>query len=130
MEPATWKLSQLCDEVQAVLGECLQPTYWVEAEISSLSDRGHCCLELVEKSENGLFAAKVRATCWQSTWRMLRAYFLEETGQQPAVGMQVLLEVSGLGKGVKSFKEGMNDVRKELDDISTDIETDSKEEKK
>ena len=36
----------------------------------------------------------------------------------------------GLGRGVKSFKEGMNDVRKELDDISTDIETDSKEEKK
>lgn len=36
----------------------------------------------------------------------------------------------GLGKGVKSFKDGMNDVRKELDDISTDIETDSKEEKK
>ena len=36
----------------------------------------------------------------------------------------------GLGKGVKSFKEGMNDVRKELDDSSTDIETDSKEEKK
>ena len=36
----------------------------------------------------------------------------------------------GLGKGVKSFKEGMNDVRKELDDISKDIDTDSKEEKK
>ena len=35
----------------------------------------------------------------------------------------------GLGKGVKSFKEGMNDVRKELDDISKDIDTDSKEEK-
>ena len=36
----------------------------------------------------------------------------------------------GLGKGVKSFKDGMNDVRKELDDISTDIDTDSNEEKK
>lgn len=36
----------------------------------------------------------------------------------------------GLGKGVKSFKDGMNDVRKELDDISTDTDTDSKEEKK
>ena len=35
----------------------------------------------------------------------------------------------GLGKGVKSFKDGMNDVRKELDDISKDIDTDSKEEK-
>ena len=38
--------------------------------------------------------------------------------------------MKGLGKGVKSFKDGMNDVRKELDDISTDIDTDSKEEKK
>ena len=28
----------------------------------------------------------------------------------------------GLGKGVKSFKEGMNDVRKEIDDISKDID--------
>ena len=36
----------------------------------------------------------------------------------------------GLGKGVKSFKDGMNDVRKELDDIKTDKDTDSKEEKK
>ena len=36
----------------------------------------------------------------------------------------------GLGKGVKSFKDRMNDVRKELDDINTDIDTDSKEEKK
>ena len=36
----------------------------------------------------------------------------------------------GLGKGVKSFKEGMNDVRKEIDDVSKDIDTDSKEEKK
>ena len=36
----------------------------------------------------------------------------------------------GLGKGVKSFKDGMNDVRKEIDDISKDIDTDSKEEKK
>ena len=36
----------------------------------------------------------------------------------------------GLGKGVKSFKDGMNDVRKELDDIKTDIDTDSKEENK
>ena len=34
----------------------------------------------------------------------------------------------GLGKGVKSFKDGMNDVRKELDDISTDIENDVRKE--
>ena len=29
----------------------------------------------------------------------------------------------GLGKGVKSFKEGMNDVEKEVKDIKKDIES-------
>lgn len=27
----------------------------------------------------------------------------------------------GIGKGVRSFKDGMSDVQKELDDINTDI---------
>ena len=30
----------------------------------------------------------------------------------------------GLGKGVKSFKEGMNEVEKEVKDIKKDIESD------
>ena len=30
--------------------------------------------------------------------------------------------MKGLGKGVKSFKEGMSDVEKDIDDIKKDIE--------
>ena len=61
------------------------------------------------------------------------------TGEILIVALVVLLLLGGkkipelmrgLGKGVKSFKDGMNDVRKELDDIKTDIDTDSKEENK
>ena len=29
--------------------------------------------------------------------------------------------MKGLGKGVKSFKEGMNEVEKKIDDIDTDV---------
>ena len=39
----------------------LPDRYWVRAEIASMSVRGHCYMELVEKAENGILAAKVRA---------------------------------------------------------------------
>jgi len=32
--------------------------------------------------------------------------------------------MKGLGKGVKSFKEGMNEVEKELDDVKKEVESD------
>ena len=68
--------------------------YWVRAEIASMSVRGHCYMELVEKSENGILAAKMRATCWNNVYALLSAYFTQETGQSLHVGLQVLLEVS------------------------------------
>ena len=49
---------------------------------------------LVEKAENGILSAKVRATCWSNVYGMLSAYFTQETGQTLHVGMQVLVEVS------------------------------------
>jgi exodeoxyribonuclease VII large subunit len=48
----------------------------------------------VEKSENGILAAKMRATCWSNVYALLSAYFAQETGQSLHVGLQVLLEVS------------------------------------
>ena len=35
--------------------------------------------------------------------------------------------MKGLGKGVKSFKEGMNEVEKELDDVTSDNKPDTKQ---
>jgi exodeoxyribonuclease VII large subunit len=51
-------------------------------------------MELVEKGENEVLAAKVRATCWNNVYSLLSAYFAQETGQNLHAGMQVLMEVS------------------------------------
>jgi exodeoxyribonuclease VII large subunit len=51
-------------------------------------------MELVEKAEDNMFAAKVRATCWSNVWSLLSGYFVQETGQTLRVGMQVLVEAS------------------------------------
>lgn len=88
-----YTLSELCQAIEQVLQFELGDTYWVRAEIASLTERGHCYMELVEKAKNNTVAAKVRATCWQQVYHLLSAYFAIETGQTLAVGMQVLLQV-------------------------------------
>lgn len=89
-----YNLSELCTEIQETL-ECKQlEHYWVRAEIASISVRGHCYMELIEKSDTGILAAKLRATCWSNVYNILSPYFLQSTGHHLSVGMQVLLEVS------------------------------------
>ena len=89
-----YSLSELCAEIQEVVENNLLERYWVRAEIASLSARGHCYMELVEKADDNMLAAKVRATCWNNVYSLLSAYFIQETGQALRMGMQVLLEVS------------------------------------
>ena len=88
-----YTLSELCYCIDEALSIELDDTYWVRAEIASLTERGHCYMELVEKAKNNAIAAKLRATCWQHVYHLLSAYFANETGQTLAVGMQVLLQV-------------------------------------
>ena len=86
---ATLTLSELCALIGDALDESLAPSYWVKAEISSLSLKGgHLYLELAEGK-----SAKMRATCWAGTQEMLTAYFEAETGQALQAGMDVLVEV-------------------------------------
>lgn len=88
------RLSELCSLVEDVLSTNLADIYWVRAEIASLMVKsGHAYLELVEKSDTGLPAAKLRATCWTSIYTMLSAYFREETGMSLQAGIQVLVAV-------------------------------------
>ena len=85
---ASLTLSQLCELIGEALDGGLAASYWVKAEISSLSEKGgHMYLELVEGKD-----AKMRATCWAGTKEMLMAYFESETGQKLQVGMSVLVE--------------------------------------
>ena len=90
----TLTLSQLSDIIEASLEKALPTTYWVVAEIASMSEKsGHLYLDLVEKGERGLMVARQRATCWQNRQQMLQIYFEQETGTRLQAGLQVLVEV-------------------------------------
>lgn len=91
----TYSLSQLAGIIGEVVETEFDDTYWVRAEIASVSCRnGHGYLDLVEKGKDGLLAAKMRATCWANTYAMLEPYFKQETGISLQAGIEVLIEVS------------------------------------
>ena len=84
-----YTLTELCALIGEALDESLEPSYWVKAEISSLSEKGgHLYLDLIDGK-----TAKMRATCWAGNKEMLMAYFESETGQRLQAGMSVLVEV-------------------------------------
>ena len=96
-----YTLTELCALIGEALDDSLAPSYWVKAEISSLSEKsGHLYLELVESRKTkdhdsvaqNPVAAKMRATCWAGTKELLMAYFESETGQRLQAGMSVLVE--------------------------------------
>ncbi len=89
-------LSQLTAKVEEALSLNFSKAVWVHAEISELRENnGHCYMELIEKSEeNDSIVAKCRATCWASTYRMLKPYFESTTGQYLASGLQILVSVT------------------------------------
>ena len=93
MAPLT--LTEFCRLIGAVLEENFDGSYWVKAEIASLTQRGgHLYLELIDTPSAGRGpSAKIRATCWSGTQEMLCAYFRAETGQSLQTGMTVLVEV-------------------------------------
>ena len=83
-----YTLTELCAIIGEALDDSLAPSYWVKAEVSSLSEKGgHLYLELVDGK-----TAKMRATCWAGTKELLMAYFESETGQRLQAGMAVLVE--------------------------------------
>ena len=90
-----YTLTELCAIIGDALDDSLAASYWVKAEISSLSEKGgHLYLELVESDPNAKanVKAKLRATCWAGVKEMLMAYFESETGQRLQAGMSVLVE--------------------------------------
>lgn len=100
---ATLTLTELCNLIGEALDSSLAGSFWVKAEISSLSSKGgHLYLELVDnqttsndikqRQTTSNISAKMRATCWAGTNEMLMAYFESETGQRLQPGMAVLVE--------------------------------------
>lgn len=93
-----YTLSQLCALIGEVIDAEFPETYWVTAEIASVSTRsGHGYLDLIESQESpakGNLVAKIRANCWANRWMPINAYFTEQTGETLRAGLQILIEVT------------------------------------
>jgi exodeoxyribonuclease VII large subunit len=93
----TLSLYELNRLIRLTLHRGLSNAYWVQAELSEVREayNGHCYIELVQKSEQGItFVAKARGSIWANVYRMLKPYFENTTGQRFVAGIKVLLQVS------------------------------------
>lgn len=90
-------LSILTNRIKQSLSANFPDQFWIIAEISEMhvNSSGHAYLELIEKDkENKKILARMRATIWAYTFRMLRPYFEGSTGFQFSDGIKVLINVS------------------------------------
>jgi exodeoxyribonuclease VII large subunit len=97
MTPEYLSLSDINFLVKEAIRGNLPDQYWIRAEISEMkiNASGHCYLEFVEKDpHSGYLSAKAQGRIWANTFRMLRPYFENETGQSFRAGLKVLVKVS------------------------------------
>lgn len=107
-------------ELNALVGEVIDQTftrsYWVEAELSEIRERGgHCYMSLVEKDEGrNTPVAQAQARCWRNRWLMMRPYFERITGQQLHAGMKVMLQVHPQFHALYGFSWIVDDINPEF----------------
>ncbi len=106
-------LSELTAQIQETIRYSFNSSVWIRAEISDLRENpgGHCYLELIEKdTESDTLMAKVKATIWSSTYRMLKPYFESSTGQSLSSGLNVLIAVTVEFHEVYGFSLNVRDI--------------------
>lgn len=87
-------LSQLNIAVGSLIEGGFDEELWIVAEINSLQNRGHCYLELVEKSEEtDTIVAKASAIIWHNVFVVLAAKFATATATPLRAGISVLVRV-------------------------------------
>jgi len=90
-------LLELNNQIQNSIRQHFTDFVWVVAEISEIkiNRNGHCYLELIEKDAiNENIVARTRATIWAFTFRMLKPYFENTTGQELTSGIKILIKAS------------------------------------
>ena len=90
-------LYELSEQVKQTIKNAFASSVWIRAEISEIRENasGHCYLELVEKeAENDRIIARVKANIWSFTYKMLKPYFEQSTGQSLSAGMKILISVN------------------------------------
>ena len=88
-------LSDLNRTIKECLQANLEDSYWVIAEIGEIrvNQKGHCYLEMVEKSGDEIIA-KSQAIIWSYTYRNLSGWFETLTGQSLKPGLKILSNLS------------------------------------
>ncbi len=87
-------LSQLNVKVGSLIEGGFDGDLWIVAEINSMQRRGHCYMELVEKSElTDTIVAKASAIIWQNVYAGLAAKFATATATPLRTGICVLVRV-------------------------------------
>ncbi|MDR2448625.1 MAG: exodeoxyribonuclease VII large subunit [Prevotellaceae bacterium] len=90
-------LTELQEQIKQALDKSLAPHYWVTAEINEIkiNQTGHCYLALIEKEEDdALPKAKVSATIWEYSLRLIRAHFESSTGQALTAGLKIMVKTA------------------------------------
>ena len=118
MTTTSLSLTELNLQIQQVLRQGMGSSVWVRAEISELRENmnGHCYMELIEKDEvTDQIKARLKASIWASTYRMLKPYFMQAAGTPLQSGMKVLVG------GSVDFHElyGMNFTIRDIDPTFT-----------
>ncbi len=106
-------LSALNQLVKEQINNSFPGLQWVIAEISEINTNraGHCYLELIEKSsEKDEVIAKARATIWSFTYRMIKPYFEDATGQPLQAGIKVLFKASVEFHEIYGFSLNIKDI--------------------
>lgn len=88
-------LYDLQKRVKGCLESGFPHSYWVKGEISAVKTNysGHCYIDLIDKDDSGAdVRAKGHAIVWNSSWKVLRPYFVGATGRELSVGMNVLVK--------------------------------------
>ncbi len=113
MSETSLSLFELNSKIKSTIHESFADTYWVVAEISEIREvrNGHCYLELIEKDEKTeQIIAKSRANIWAYTYRMLKPYFVQATGQHLTSGLKVLIRASIDFQEVYGFSLNIRDI--------------------
>lgn len=86
-------LSDLLQYIQGTLKNAYRDSYWIIAEVTSVSrSNGHYYFDLAEM-KNGQVVAKCRANLWSYLADRIIPYFQKVTGDLPKVGMELMLLV-------------------------------------
>lgn len=103
------------NRIKGLLYDPTVQSCWVTAETSDLRvSRGHCYLELLQKSDAGVTIARLGAVIWASTFAQLNYHFQQVTGKPLASNMKVMVKLSANFHEQYGLKAIINDINAEF----------------